>query len=141
MTVETRPTGGYTIKRPTRPYSVPNAHVRPNNLDTGTVAWMLHRLTGVFLVVYLLIHIFVVGQGVRGEEAFDEALAFVQKPVFVFLDAGLAGVVAYHGFNGLRCIAFDLGWGIRQQKALFWLSLLLSVAVFLGSLWVVRDLL
>jgi len=140
MTAEPRAGGGYTIRRTDR-YRVPNAHVRPNNIDTGTIAWILHKITGVFLVVYLLIHIFVVGQGVRSEEAFNEALAFVQKPIFVFLDSGLSGVVAYHAFNGLRVVAFDLGWGIRQQKLLFWLSLLIAVAVFLGSLWVVRDLL
>jgi succinate dehydrogenase / fumarate reductase, cytochrome b subunit len=137
MTTQPRP-GGYKI---TRPYNVPNAHVRPGAIDTGTLAWILHKITGVFLVVYLLIHIFVVGQGVRGEHAFDEALAFVQKPIFVFLDAGLAGVVAFHAFNGLRVVAFDMGWGIRQQKLLFWISLFGSVAVFLISLWVVRDLL
>lgn len=138
MATESRPGGGYRI---TRPYNVSNAHVRPNSIDTGTIAWLLHKVTGVFLVIYLIIHIVVVGQGVRGQEAFDHALAFVQKPIFVFLDAGLAGVVAFHAFNGLRCIAFDLGWGIRQQKSLFWISLILSTAVFLGSLWVVRDLL
>ena len=138
MATETTPGGGYRI---TRPYRVPNAHVRPNSMDTGTIAWILHKLTGVFLTVYLIIHIVVVGQSVRGEEAFDAALAFVQKPVFVFLDAGLAGIVAYHAFNGLRVVAFDLGWGIRFQKPLFWLSLLISVAVFVISLWVVRDLL
>jgi succinate dehydrogenase / fumarate reductase cytochrome b subunit len=137
MAAETRPSR-YRI---TRPYNVPNTHVRPNAIDTGTAAWILHKVTGVFLVIYLLIHIFVVGQGVRGEHAFDVALAFVQQPVFVFLDAGLAGVVAFHAFNGLRVVAFDLGWGIRQQKLLFWISLLGSVAVFLFSLWVVRDLL
>src|SRR5262249_26791542 len=134
MTTSSTPGGGYRI---TRPYKVGNAHVRPNSLDTGTIAWILHKITGVFLVLYLLIHIFVVGQGVRGEEAFNEALAFVQKPVFVFLDSGLAGIVAYHAFNGLRVVAFDLGWGIRIQKQLFWISLLLSVATFLGSLYVV----
>ena len=138
MASEAGPGSGYRI---TRPYNVPNAHVRPRSLDTGTIAWLLHRVTGVFLTVYLIMHIFIVGQGVRGQEAFDHALEYVQKPVFVFLDAGLAGVVAYHAFNGLRVVAFDLGWGIRQQKALFWISLLLSVVVFLVSLWVVRDLL
>lgn len=137
MTSQSRP-GGYKI---TRPYNVPNAHIRPGAIDAGTLAWILHKITGVFLVVYLLIHLFVIGQSVRGEHAFDTAMEFVQKPVFVFLDAGLAGVVAFHAFNGLRVVAFDLGWGIRQQKPLFWLSLLGSVAVFLISLWVVRDLL
>lgn len=138
MATSSTPGGGYKI---TRAYKVPNSHVRPNALDTGTVAWVLHKLTGVFLVVYMLMHIFIVGQGVRGEAAFNEALAFVQQPVFVFLDAGLAGIVAYHAFNGLRIVSFDMGWGIRAQKPLFWISLLLSVVVFLGSLWAVRDLL
>lgn len=116
-------------------------HFRPGDIETGTVAWILHRVTGVFLVVYLLIHIFVIGQSVRGKDAFNAALHFVQSPVFVFLDAGLAGIVAYHGFNGLRVVAFDLGWGIRRQKLLFWISLVLAVAVFLGSLYAVRSLL
>lgn len=137
MASQSRP-GGYRI---TRPYNVPNAHIRPGAIDTGTLAWFLHKITGVFLVIYLLIHIFVIGQSVRGEEAFNTAMEFVGRPIFVFLDAGLSGVVAYHAFNGLRVIAFDMGWGIRLQKPLFWLSLLGSVAVFLISLWVVRDLL
>jgi succinate dehydrogenase / fumarate reductase, cytochrome b subunit len=128
--------GGYRI---TRPYKVPNAHVRPGSVDTGTAAWILHKVTGVFLVVYVIMHIIIVGQGVRGPEAFNEALAFVGQPLFVFLDAGLSGVVAYHAFNGLRCIAFDFGWGIRQQRALFWLSIALAVLTFVGTAYVVRD--
>lgn len=130
------PGGGYRI---TRPYKVGNAHVRPNAIDTGTAAWLLHKVTGIFLTVYLIMHMVIIGQSVRGQEAFNQALAFVAKPPFVFLDAGLSGVVAYHAFNGLRVMAFDMGWGIRAQKPLFWISLLFSVAVFLGSLWVVRD--
>lgn len=121
--------------------SVSNTHFRPGDIETGTVAWILHRVTGVFLVIYLLIHIFVIGQSVRGRDAFNAALHFVGSPLFVFLDAGLAGVVAYHGFNGLRIVAFDMGWGIQSQKLLFWLSLILAVIVFLGSLFAVRSLL
>jgi succinate dehydrogenase / fumarate reductase, cytochrome b subunit len=141
MAIESNPSGGYTIRRPAREYRVPNAHVRPNNMDTGTIAWILHKITGVFLVFYLITHIVVIGQSVRGEHAFDVALAFVQKPIFVFLDSGLTGVVTYHALNGIRCILFDYGIGIRQQKALFWLSLLGAVATFLISLWILRDLL
>lgn len=138
MATRTTPTagGGYRI---TRPYKVPNSHVRPNAIDTGTWAWLLHKVTGVFLTVYLIMHLVVIGQSVRGEEAFNAAQRFVEKPIFVFLDAGLSGVVAYHAFNGLRIMAFDQGWGIRAQKPLFWLSLLLSVVVFAGSAYLVRD--
>ena len=135
----TQPTpGGYRI---TRPYKVANAHVRPGGQWTGSIAWVLHKITGVFLTVYLIMHLVIIGQSVRGEEAFDAAMRFVGKPAFVFLDAGLTGIVVYHAFNGLRVVAFDMGWGIRIQKPLFWLSLLLSVAAFLVSLYFVRDLL
>ena len=138
MTTESTPGGGYRI---TRPYKVPNAHVRPGSIDTGTIAWMLHKITGVFLTVYLIMHLVIIGQSVRGEEAFDSAMKFVGKPAFVFLDAGLTGIVVYHALNGLRCVAFDMGWGIRIQKHLFWVSFLGSVAAFLVSLYFVRDLL
>lgn len=139
MTTQRTPSpGGYKI---TRPYRVNNSHLRPKSIETGTLAWLLHRITGIFLVVYMLIHIVVVGQGARGQEAFNTALAWVQQPLFVFLDAGLAGVVAFHALNGLRLVSFDVGWGIRWQKPLFWISLVASALIFLGSLWVVRDLL
>lgn len=126
--------------RPSNP-GVPYTHFRPGDIETGTVAWILHRITGVFLVVYLLIHIFVIGQSVRGQAAFNAALHFVESPVFVVLDAGLIGIVTYHGLNGLRVIAFDLGWGIRQQKLLFWVSFVLAVLAFVGSLFAARSLL
>lgn len=120
---------------------VPYTHFRPGDIEIGTVAWILHRITGVFLVIYLLVHIFVIGQAVRGQDAFNAALHFVQNPVFVVLDCGLAGIVTYHGINGLRVVAFDLGWGIRQQKPLFWVSFIMAVGVFIACLVAARSLL
>ena len=124
-----------------RPPSVQGTHFRPGAIEVGTAAWILHRITGVFLTIYLMMHLIVVGQSVRSKEAFDAALHFVQQPPFVVLDAGLAGIVTYHGLNGLRIVAFDLGWGIRAQKALFWISLVLAVAVFIISLVAAHKLL
>ncbi|HEY8491395.1 MAG TPA: succinate dehydrogenase, cytochrome b556 subunit [Dehalococcoidia bacterium] len=121
-------------------YRIRYPHIRPGAMETGTIAWILHRVTGVFLTLYLITHIIVIGQSVRGKEAFDAALNFVQSPLFVFLDAGLAGVVAFHGLNGLRIIAFDMGVGIRWQKPLFWASLILSVLIFVAGVWVARNL-
>jgi succinate dehydrogenase / fumarate reductase cytochrome b subunit len=120
---------------------VPYTHFRPGDIEVGTIAWILHRITGVFLVVYLLVHIFVIGQAVRGQDAFNAALHFVQTPVFVVLDCGLAGIVTYHGINGLRVVAFDMGRGIHQQKWLFWVSFLMAVGVFIACLIAARSLL
>jgi succinate dehydrogenase / fumarate reductase cytochrome b subunit len=124
-----------------RPPSVQNSHFRGGSVGVGTAAWILHRLTGVVLVVYLMMHLIVIGQSVRSANAFNQALKFVQYPVFVVLDCALAGVVAYHALNGLRIVSFDLGWGIRQQKSLFYLSLILAIAVFVVCMIAARSLL
>jgi succinate dehydrogenase / fumarate reductase cytochrome b subunit len=124
-----------------RPPSVQNSHYRGGSVEAGTVAWILHRVTGIVLVIYLMMHIIVIGQSVRNQDAFNAALHFVQKPPFVVLDCALAGTVAYHAFNGLRLVSFDLGWGIRLQKPLFYVSLVLAIAVFVISLVAAHSLL
>jgi len=121
--------------------SVQYSHFRGRAIGVGTAAWILHRISGILLTIYLMMHIVVIGQSVRSKEAFDAALHFVQKPPFVVLDCALAGTVAYHALNGLRLISFDLGWGIRAQKLLFGISLILAVATFVVSLVAARSLL
>ena len=124
-----------------RPPRVRGAHVRPGAIQTGTVAWLLHRASGVFLTLYLLAHLIVIGQAVRSEDAFNAALHFLQRPPFIALDGALAGIVAYHAANGLRIIAFDLGLGVRRQQALFWLAFASALAVCLASLAFAHELL
>ena len=124
-----------------RPPSVQNSHYRGGAVGVGTAAWILHRLSGVVLVIYLMMHIIVIGQSVRNQDAFNAALHFVQQPPFVILDCALAGTVAYHALNGLRLVSFDLGWGIRAQKPLFFVSLILAFAVFVVSLVAAHSLL
>lgn len=124
-----------------RPPSIQNSHFRGGSIGVGTAAWILHRVSGVALTIYLMLHLVVIGQSVRGRDAFNAALHFVQSPAFVVLDCALAGTVAYHGFNGLRIVAFDLGWGIRLQKPLFYISLTLAIAVFVACLIAARSLL
>ena len=124
-----------------RPPSMQGTHYRPGAVETGTIAFIFHRITGVFLTIYLMTHLVVIGQSVRSKAAFDAALHFVGQPVFVFLDAGLAGIVTYHALNGLRIVGFDLGWGIRQQKVLFWIAVILAIAVFLVSIIAAHELL
>lgn len=124
-----------------RPPSVQNSHYRGGSIGVGTAAWILHRLSGIALTIYLMMHLIVIGQSVRGRDAFNAALHFVQSPAFVVLDCALAGTVAYHAINGLRIIAFDLGWGIRMQKPLFYIALVLGIAAFVVSLIAAHSLL
>ena len=117
-----------------------DAQFQARAMRTGTAAWILQRLSGLFLTLYLLVHIIVIGTAVRGEDAFDDLLANFEKTPFLILDAGLVGVVAFHALNGLRLILFDFTVGLRFQKALFWASFAIAVAVFIGMIVAARNL-
>ena len=88
-------------------------------------------MTGVALVVYLFLHIAVISTARAGADTFDAVLIILQKPVFVVLDLFLIAAVLYHALNGVRVLLFDAGIAIRQQALLFWVCMLLTVAVTL----------
>ncbi|MGE5619670.1 MAG: succinate dehydrogenase, cytochrome b556 subunit [Sphingomonadaceae bacterium] len=112
-----------------------NVPIWPGNFRTGMWAYVLHRITGVVLVAYLLMHIMVISSAmVAGKSAFDALLGILQTPFWVVMDLGLVAVVLFHALNGVRLILFDLGVGVRSQKGLFWLVFLASFAGFVLSL-------
>jgi succinate dehydrogenase / fumarate reductase cytochrome b subunit len=122
-------------------YKPVDAQFQARAMRTGTAAWLLQRLSGIFLTIYLITHIIVIGSSVRGEDSFDDLLSTFDKPLFLVLDAGLLGIVAFHAVNGLRLILFDFAIGLRYQKALFWAAFVVAVGMFIGSLIAVRNLL
>ena len=104
----------------------------------GMWAWILHRLTGLGLVLYIFIHIILMSSSLlRGQQAFDAMLTILMRhPVFQILDTMLLGAVLYHGFNGIRILLFDLGVGIgvKSQKVLFWIFMAIAVILWAWSI-------
>ncbi len=104
----------------------------------GMWAWVLHRLTGLGLALYLLIHIVLMGLSLlRGEEAFDAALSVLMgSRFFGLLETLLLAAVLYHGFNGIRILLFDMGLGIsvRAQKIIFWVFMGMAAILWLWSI-------
>jgi len=92
---------------------------------TGMWAWVLHRITGLGLVFYIMLHTVLMGVSLlSGKEGFDSTLSILMgHPVFEVLDILLLGTVLYHGLNGIRVLLFDIGIGVwvRTQKNLFWI--------------------
>lgn len=85
----------------------------------GVWAFWLHRLSGLAIAFYLLMHIVVIASVVGGSGNFNSAMVFLKQPIFVLLEMGLIGAILVHGLNGLRIVAFDLGYGIKKQKEIF----------------------
>jgi succinate dehydrogenase / fumarate reductase cytochrome b subunit len=95
---------------------------------TGMWAWMLFRISGLVLVFYLFVHVWVISQGrVGGAASLNSFFKFFDKPLLVFLDLMLVSAVLYHALNGVRIVLMDLGIGIKQHKAIFWVCMLVAV--------------
>ncbi len=70
----------------------------------GFWAFLLMRISGVALIFYLMLHIYVLHHLLEGPAAFDELMKTVQSPLFKFFEVALLGAVLYHGLNGVRVL-------------------------------------
>lgn len=84
------------------------------------LAFLLMRLTGIALAIYLFLHIWSILQVQKGEAAFDAKMASYNTPVGWMLEYLLLLAVAYHLFNGVRIIAADFFHLTKRQAEMLW---------------------
>lgn len=100
---------------------------------TGMFAWIFHRITGVGLVVYLIIHVWGL-KALSDREAFNELIAKYHAPIFKVGEFLLLVAVAYHAMNGLRIVLIDfLGWSPNQKKLFWTLGIVTAVIIIVGG--------
>ncbi len=104
-------------------------------VSVDTFAWLLHRLTGVALAVYLVPHLISINAARGGAALLDAELATFKTPFFAVAEWVLIGAVAYHAFNGLRLIALDVFDLSSRQRGMFLLVLLATVIVLGATTW------
>lgn len=73
----------------------------------GQWAWIFHRLTGVGVFLFLLVHIVDTAFIGWGPELYNKAMALYQMPFFRVGEVILAGMVLFHALNGVRIIIID----------------------------------
>ena len=101
----------------------------------GMWAWVLFRISGLVLVAYLFVHIWVISHGRTSAESLNNLFDMFDKPFLVFLDLMLVSAVLYHALNGVRIVLMDLGVGIRQHKAVFWVCMVVAAAALSLFAW------
>ncbi|MGR9052419.1 MAG: succinate dehydrogenase, cytochrome b556 subunit [Gammaproteobacteria bacterium] len=102
---------------------------------TGFISFALRRITGVALVLYLFMHLWVIGSINQGTEAFNERLAMVQTPVFRYLEIGLLAGVIYHAVDGIRLLVVHYFDMTEYRKSLFYAVMVVSfILVVAGGL-------
>ena len=94
--------------------------------STGFISFFLRRFTGVALVLYLFLHMWVIGSINLGPEVFDARLNMVQTPFFKLAEIALLAAVVYHAFDGIRLLIVHYFNVTNYRKSLFYAAFAIS---------------
>ena len=105
----------------------------------GMWSWVLHRITGVAIFFFLLVHILDTAVVRISPEAYNAVNSSYQNPFMGIGEIGLVGAIVFHALNGLRIIAIDY-WrkGVKYQRAMFWT--VIGVWVVLMAAFIPRQI-
>ncbi len=80
------------------------------------LAFLLHRLSGLALALFLPVHFYVLGLAVRDTATLDGYLVLTHNPAVQWVEFGLVFLLAVHLFGGLRLLALEfLPWRDWQK--------------------------
>ena len=80
------------------------------------LAYILHRLSGVGLALFLPVHFWVLSMAVTEPERLDGFLQLTESGMVKFAEFGLVFLLAVHMFGGLRLMAMEwLPWTPSQK--------------------------
>ena len=75
-----------------------------------------HRLSGLGLIAYMVLHIIETANRIRGEEAWAQLMALFASPPFRVIEYLLFAMAVFHAMNGLRLILIELGFFLGKPK-------------------------
>jgi fumarate reductase subunit D len=95
-------------------------------------AFLVHRLSGLALALFLPLHFWALGQALQGAAALDGFLRWTDQPLVKFSEWGIVVLLAAHAAGGLRLLALELLPWRDWQKTLLALAAGLTLAVGLA---------
>jgi len=111
--------------------------LRPSQNHPGYWAFLLHRLSGIALALFLPAHFLVLGLALDGGPELDAFLVWTRSPAVLIAEGLLAALLCLHLAGGLRLLALELlPWSEHHKQlisasfgaALFTLLLFLLLA-------------
>jgi succinate dehydrogenase / fumarate reductase cytochrome b subunit len=100
--------------------------------QSGMWSWLLHRIAGLGILLFLLIHIVDISLLGFGPAVYNEGIALFGLTIVRFLSLALIAGVLYHSYNGVRIMLIDF-WpkGARYQGVMFATVMVLTIVSFL----------
>jgi len=110
--------------------------LNPRNMRLGVWAWLIQRISGLVLVVFVVVHVVAISQAsLVTKGPFLTILDGLRNPFWhvdrtaLAIDLLMLGIIAFHGMNGIRIVLFDtgIGVGLRSHKVIFWILIVAAV--------------
>lgn len=112
----------------------------------GHLSFVLHRLTGLGTLLFLIIHILDTATVYFFPDLYQHAIELYRSTPFMIGEIGLVFSVIFHGVNGLRIAYLDLrkpsGWHIESQRKSVRTTLIATIILWLpAAVWMGYNLL
>ena len=112
----------------------------------GHWSFLLHRLTGLGVVLFLAIHIVDTSFVYFFPHLYEEVIKLYRSTLFGLGEIGLVFALFYHGVNGIRIAYLDIwkptGWTIESERRSALIALIVTLVLFIPSaIWMLRTLL
>jgi len=100
----------------------------------GRLAFVIHRASGVGVLLFLFLHVGDTALVRVGPGAYDTVVALYRQAAFRVLEILLMGAVLFHAFNGVRLTVQDFwgGW-LRYEKPMLATTYAVTVLVWVTS--------
>lgn len=96
--------------------------------EAGTWLWILQRVTGVGMLLFVGLHIWYTHFALPvGELNADEITGRLQRLTFVIIDYGLLVFAMFHAMNGLRNVLLDFSFAAKRRRAISWLLTIVGI--------------
>jgi succinate dehydrogenase / fumarate reductase cytochrome b subunit len=104
--------------------------------QSGQWSWLLHRVTGLGVLLFLLVHIVDITLIGFGPTIYNDAILIFSTPIIRVISLALIGSLLFHALNGIRIILIDF-WpaGYKYQQAMFYIVLAVTILAFIPTVY------
>lgn len=103
----------------------------------GMWTWILHRMTGLGVLLFLIVHVVDTGLIIYSPEFYDHALALYKHPLFRVGELFIVFGVLFHAVNGLRIIVQDFWpYVMQHQRRLAWATAVVVGLAMVPVTWI-----
>ena len=117
-------------------------HLQVYRPQITSILSIVHRLTGVGLVAGALIFSYWISAATYGPVYFDQAQEILGSWFGRLVLLGLTFALFFHLANGIRHLAWDIGWGYEMKTltltgwALIIFTIVMTILTFIAGYWV-----